>query len=123
MRYITSRKQAEGLGSARSGTAHHIAMTVSGWALLVLVPLWIFAFARVLGHGYDHVVAAFGNPFMAILTALLLVVGLRHFAKGVQTVVEDYCHGASRTAFIMAANAVSYVLIAAGLFALVKLAL
>lgn len=123
MRYITSRKQAEGLGSARAGTAHHIAMTLSGWALLVLVPLWIFSFARVLGHGYEHVREAFANPCLSILTGLLLVVGLRHFAKGAQTVIDDYAHGASRAALLMLANAVSYVLIAAGLFALVKLAL
>lgn len=123
MRYITPRKAAEGLGSARKGTGHHIAMTVSGWALLFIVPVWVFCFARVIGHGHKHVVHAFENPFMAILTALLLLVGMRHFAKGAATAIEDYTHGFTREALIMAANAVSYLVIAAGFYGLVKIAL
>lgn len=123
MRYITPRKRAEGLGAARSGTAHHKAMTVSGWALLVLVPLFVFSFATVIGHGHKHFVEAFQNPFMAILTGLLLFVGMRHFAKGAQTTVEDYVHGFKGQMLIMLANAISYLVIAGGLFALIKIAL
>ena len=123
MRYLTPRKKAEGLGSARSGTHHHIAMTVSGWALLFLVPVWIFEVARALGKGHAEVAATFGHPFVAILTALFLVVGMRHFAKGAQMAIEDYVHGFTRDALVMLANAVAYIVIACGLFALVKLAL
>ena len=82
MRYLTTRKRAEGLGSARSGTEHHMAMTTSGWALLVLVPVLVFVLARTIGGSFDEVRATFANPFVAILTALFLVIGMRHFAKG-----------------------------------------
>ena len=123
MRYLTSRKRAEGLGSARQGTNHHIAMTVSGWALLFLVPVFVFILARALGHGYEHVRDIFGNPFVAVMSGLFLFVGLRHFAKGAATTFEDYTHGFTREALIMAANAVSYLTIAAGFYALIKLAL
>ncbi|MGB1360444.1 MAG: succinate dehydrogenase, partial [Paracoccaceae bacterium] len=36
MRYLTDRKRATGLGSAKTGTAHFWAMKVSSAALLVL---------------------------------------------------------------------------------------
>lgn len=123
MRYLTPRKRAEGLGSARHGTRHHMAMSVSGWALLFIVPVFVFILARTLGQGYEAVRATFANPFMAILTGLFLFVGMRHFAKGAQTAIEDYTHGFKREALIMLANAVSYLVIAGGFYALVKLAL
>ncbi len=123
MRYLTPRKRAEGLGAARHGTRHHMAMSVSGWALLFIVPVFVFVLARTLGQGYEAVRATFANPFMAILTGLFLFVGMRHFAKGAQTAIEDYTHGFAREALIMLANAVSYLVIAGGFYALVKLAL
>jgi succinate dehydrogenase / fumarate reductase membrane anchor subunit len=123
MRYLTNRKRAEGLGSARAGTEHHIAMTVSGWALLFIVPVFVFVLARTLGGSYDEVRATFANPFVAVLTGLFLFVGMRHFAKGAQMAIEDYAHGAARSALVMAANAISYLTIAAGFYALIKLAL
>ena len=123
MRYLTTRKRAEGLGSARAGTEHHMAMTASGWALLVLVPVLVFVLARTIGGSFEEVRATFANPFVAILTALFLVIGMRHFAKGAQMTFEDYAHGFTREALIMATNALSYLTIAAGFYALVKLAL
>ena len=123
MRYLTPRKRAEGLGAGRAGTAHHIAMTISGWALVFLVPAFIFVLARTIGGSLAEVRATFANPFVAILTALFLFVGLRHFAKGIQSTFEDYTHGFTREALIMLANAVAWLLIAAGFYALLKLAL
>jgi len=123
MRYLTARKRAEGLGSAHHGTGHHIAMTVSGWALLFIVPVFVVVLARTLGGGIEEVRATFSNPFVAILTGLFLFVGMRHFAKGAQMTFEDYAHGFTREALIMATNALSYLTIAAGFYALVKLAL
>jgi len=123
MRYLTDRKRAEGLGSARHGTEHHIAMTISGWALLFLVPVLVLVLARTIGGSLEDVRATFGHPVVAILTGLFLFVGMRHFAKGAQTAIEDYAHGATRAALVMIVNAVSYLTIAVGVFALVKIAL
>ena len=50
MRYLTSRKQAEGLGSAKTGTHHHWQMQVKGMALVFLIPLFIFTFGPMLGR-------------------------------------------------------------------------
>lgn len=123
MRYLTDRKRAVGKGAAHTGTEHHWFMQVTAVALAVLVPVWVVIFARALGQGRDGVLATFHNPFVAILTGLLLVVGLRHFAKGAQMMIEDYAHGITRKALVIGAISLSYVVMATGLFALIRIAL
>jgi succinate dehydrogenase / fumarate reductase, membrane anchor subunit len=123
MRYLTDRKRAEGKGSAHAGVHHHWAMTVSSVALLVMVPIWIFIFGRALGGARADVVDAFGNPFTAILTALVLVVGMRHFAMGATTMIEDYARGTMRKLLIIGATSLAWVIAATGLFALARIAL
>ena len=61
MRYLTDRKRAEGMGSAKSGTAHHWSMTVSSVALLVLIPLFVFTFGSALGSSYEEVQAYYAR--------------------------------------------------------------
>ncbi|MGL4321713.1 MAG: succinate dehydrogenase, hydrophobic membrane anchor protein [Paracoccaceae bacterium] len=123
MRYLTDRKQAIGKGSAHAGAHHHWAMTVSSVALLVIVPIWVLVFGRMLGQDRAAVVEVFGNPFMAILTALVLVVGMRHFAMGATTMIEDYTRGGMRKALIIGVHCLATVIAATGLFALARIAL
>ena len=59
MSYLTDRKRATGLGSAKSGAAHHWSMTISSVALLVLIPLFVFTFGSALG-GISYGAAAVG---------------------------------------------------------------
>jgi len=123
MRYLTDRKRAEGLGAAHGGTAHHWSMTVSSVALACMVPAWLYIFGSALGGTRDEVLATFARPFPAILTALVLVVAMRHFAKGAQTLLEDYTHGTTRKISIVFATSLAGVLAATGLYALIKIAL
>ena len=123
MSYITDRKRAEGLGSAKSGTEHYWHMTISSAALVVLIPLFVFTFGAALGNSWDKVVLYYSRPFPAIVAALTLVVSLVHFRGGVQTMIEDYWRGLTRKLLIIAAICVSYAAAAAGLFALARLAL
>jgi succinate dehydrogenase / fumarate reductase, membrane anchor subunit len=123
MRFMTDRKRADGKGSAHAGAHHHWAMTVSSVALLVMVPIWIFIFGRALGGSRADVMDAFDNPFTAILTALMLVVGMRHFAMGATTMIEDYAQGTTRRMLIIAMTSLAWVIAATGLFALARIAL
>ncbi|MFN3280209.1 MAG: succinate dehydrogenase, hydrophobic membrane anchor protein [Tabrizicola sp.] len=123
MRYITPRKRAEGRGSAHAGTEHHWSMTVSSAGLAFLVPVWLYVFGRALGQSREAVVQTFGSPFPAILTALLLVVGMRHFAMGATTMIEDYARGSARKMLIIFVTSLSWVIAATGLFALARMAL
>lgn len=123
MRYLTDRKRAVGRGAGHSGTEHHWAMKVSSVGLLLLVPAWVYVFGSALGGTRAEVVETFARPFPAILTALVLVVGMRHFAMGARTMIEDYARGGTRKALIIGAISLSYAVTATGLFALVRIAL
>lgn len=123
MRYLTDRKRAEGFGSAKAGTEHHWSMTVSSGALLILIPLFVFTFGPMLGQPHEEVVAYFARPFPAVVAALTFVVGFKHFADGVQVLIEDYVHGLSQKVAIVAMTCLSYAAMAFGLFAVVRLAL
>lgn len=123
MRYLTDRKRAEGRGSAHSGTEHHWSMTVSAVALAFLVPTWIWIFGHAVGGTRAEVVATFARPFPAILTALVLIVGMRHFAKGSTIMIEDYARGSARKMGIIFVYSLSAVIVATGLWALIRIAL
>ncbi len=123
MRYLTDRKRAVGMGSAKAGTEHFWAMKVSSFGLLVLIPLFIFTFGPILGSDYATVTAYFARPFPAIVAALTIAVGMMHFKGGVQTLIEDYVHGTAQKVAILVMICVSYGIAATGLFAIAKLAL
>ena len=123
MRYLTDRKRAAGKGSAHAGTEHHWSMTVSAVALAFLVPTWIWIFGHAIGGTRADVVATFARPFPAILTALVLIVGMRHFAKGSTIMIEDYARGTSRKMGIIFVYSLSAVIVATGLWALIRIAL
>lgn len=123
MAFMTDRKRAVGMGSAKTGTEHHWHMQISSYALIILVPLFMFTVGPVVGDPHDSVVAHFGRPFVAIITGLTLIVGFNHFRHGVQVLIEDYVHGAARKLLIITMICVSYGAMGVGLFALAKLAL
>ncbi|MFV0243896.1 MAG: succinate dehydrogenase, hydrophobic membrane anchor protein [Qingshengfaniella sp.] len=123
MSYLTDRKRATGLGSAKSGTAHHWFMTQTSVALLILVPLFVFTFGPILGSPYEEVVAYYQRPFPAIVAALTIVVSFIHFANGIQMTIEDYLGGTTRKVMLLAVTYLSYAAIATGLYGLVRLVL
>jgi succinate dehydrogenase / fumarate reductase membrane anchor subunit len=123
MRYLTDRKRAVGKGAGHSGTEHHWYMQVSAVALIFLLPVWVFLFGRALGQGHEAVLATFARPFPAIVTGLVLFVSMRHFAKGAQMMIEDYARGTTKKALVIAAISLSYVVMATGFYALVRIAL
>lgn len=123
MRYLTPRKRAEGKGAAHAGTEHHWSMTVSAVGLAFLVPVWLYIFGSTLGGTRAEVLETFARPFPAIVTALVLIVGMRHFAMGATTMIEDYARGTARKALIIFATSLAWVIAATGLFALARIAL
>lgn len=123
MRYLTDRKRAEGRGAAGAGTEHHWAMQVSAVGLALIVPVWLYVFGTALGGTHDEVLATFARPFPAILTALVIVAGMRHFAMGATMMIEDYARGTTRKALIIGVISLSWAVAATGLFALARIAL
>ena len=123
MRHLTNRKRAEGLGSAKTGTAHFWEQRVSAIALLVLTPLFVFPFAYNLGDGYQAVHAAYGHPVNAIVAIAFLVSAWLHFFQGIQVVIEDYVHGRMELVLIIAMRLLASLFALTGVFAILKIAL
>lgn len=123
MRFLTDRKRAMGMGSAKTGTEHFWAMKISSVALLFLVPLFVFMVGPMLGAPHTEVVTYFARPFPALVAALTIVVGFMHFKDGVQVLIEDYVHGLAQKILIILMICLSYAAAATGLFAIARIAL
>jgi len=123
MRFLTDRKRAEGLGAGKTGTEHHWKFMVRSILLTILVPLFIFTLGAGMGGSYEEVLAYFSRPVPALILGLALIVGLIQLMCEAQEAIEDYVHGIAEKLTLIAVQALCYTLIAAGLFALVKLAL
>lgn len=123
MAYITDRKRAEGLGSAKEGTHHHWSMQISSVGLFVLVPMFLVTFGGILGSSYEDVVAYYSRPIPAVIAVLTLVVGFMHFKNGVQVLIEDYVGGMARKIAIIAMTCLSYAAAVMAVFAIARLAL
>lgn len=123
MRYVTPLKLAEGLGSAHSGTRHHWFMTVTAVALLILTPLFMITIARAIGLPRELVLAYFGQPFPAVITALFIIVGMLHFIKGTGIMIDDYFRGGVRKGAIIFSVIFGWAVIALAVYALARMGL
>lgn len=123
MAFLTDRKRALGSGSGREGTHHHWQMIASSVALVFIVPVFVLMIGAALGDDHASVVEYFSHPLPAIFTGLSLVVLMLHLMREAQAAIEDYMHGLAEKLTLIAAQAFTYSVIAAGLFALAKIAL
>ena len=123
MAFLTDRKRAVGMGAAKSGTEHFWSMKKSSVALLVLIPLFVFTFGGILGASLEEVQAYYARPLPAIIAALTLIVGFKHFNDGFQVLIEDYVHGIWEKILILGMTCISYGAAAVGVFAIAKMAL
>ncbi len=121
MRYLTDRKRATGLGSARSGTGHFWEQRVSAIALVVLTPLFIFPLAYNMGDSYEAVRAAYGNPVNAIVAVAFMITAFLHFFQGIQVVIEDYVHGRWELVLIITTRLLSAAFALIGSLAILKI--
>ena len=86
----TSAKNVRGLGSAGSGTQHHIRQRVTALALLFLVPWFMYSIIHACKAGYEGALTWVAQPVNAILLIITLSAALYHMRLGMQVVIEDY---------------------------------
>ncbi len=120
--FLTPTKTARGLGSAKSGTAHHVRQRVSALALILLVPWFLFAIINAATGGYDVARAWAGQPLNAALLILTAGAAFYHMRLGMQAIIEDYINRpGSRGAMLILNNFASLGLFVAVALAVVKL--
>lgn len=91
--FRTPLGRVRGRGSAREGTMHFWMVRLTSIALL---PLSLFAIGLVIGlagQDYAYVRSVLGQPLVAILLFLFVVISLEHMRLGMQEVIADYIHG------------------------------
>ena len=96
-------------------------MSASAVALAFMIPTWLYIVGTTLGMPQQAVIATFAQPFPAILTALVVIVGMRHFAKGTEIWIEDYARGTTAKALKIAMHSLAYIIMATVLYALGKM--
>jgi succinate dehydrogenase / fumarate reductase membrane anchor subunit len=121
MSYKTDSARVQGLGRAGEGVHHFWMQRVTSVALVPLTILFLIPFARALGGGHEALVATYGQFGHALTAILFIAVACWHFAIGIQVVIEDYVHGATKVALIVLAKMFSAVLGAAGVLAVASI--
>ena len=89
----TPLSEAQGLGSAKSGTEHFWQQRMTAIANVPLVIFLLWFIVSHLGCTRGDVLTSVQNPFNAILLVLSFVSILWHMRLGMQAVIEDYVHG------------------------------
>lgn len=118
----TELGRVRGLGSSKQGAHHwwHQRLTAGGNIILMA---WLLAsIAWLPGHDFDSVTRWLASPVAAIPMLLLIISTFYHFRLGLQVVIEDYQHGAQRTALMVLLNFFVIGMGATAVFAILKIA-
>ncbi len=92
------------LGSAKSGTKHAWHMRITSVALLPLTIAFVWIVLTLVGKDYNTVRSTLGAPLPAIIMLLFLLTSVYHMKLGMQTVIEDYVHGAHAKTWSLLCN-------------------
>ena len=113
-----------GRGAAGEGTAHWWAQRVSALALAPLSLWFLVSLMRLQLDDYAAVTIWMARGANPLWLSLLLLALCAHARLGVQVVIEDYVHGAAlKTTALLLNSAAHLLLAAAGLYAVLRMAL
>lgn len=102
MKYESSLKRAQGLGSAKSGVHHWLIQRITAIALIPLGLWFVGFFLLFLTSSYEEAHAAFLSPWTVALAISFVIALFYHASLGMQVIWEDYVpHELTRWALIM----------------------
>lgn len=119
---MTPLNRVRGLGAAQGGVEHWWTQRLTAVALVPL-GLWLaFALLGLEDLSYAPVVEWVGQPITSVLLVLTAAAALHHSYLGVQVVVEDYVHGATKVAVLVLSAFVHVVLAVAAVVSILRVA-
>jgi succinate dehydrogenase / fumarate reductase membrane anchor subunit len=116
--------RVRGLGTAKEGTGHFWHQRLTAIALIPLTFLFVVIVFAFIGADHADAVELMGNPLVATVMLLFLIVGFYHMKLGMQVVIEDYIsHEGVKIAALLCVTFGGFTLATASIFAVLKLAL
>ena len=113
-----------GSGSAGDGVGHWWMQRVTAVALLPLTAWFIISLLGLPLQSYDAMRGWLGQPWVAVLTVLLVITLAWHAKLGMQVIIEDYVHGkAAKTTLLLLSTFIHFAAAVAGIFAILRLTL
>jgi succinate dehydrogenase / fumarate reductase membrane anchor subunit len=110
------------LGSAKSGVEHWWLQRVSAVGVALLGIWFLISLACLPDFELVTVIRWIGGPCNAALLVLWIGALLYHSKLGIQVVIEDYAHGAAKTALIVLSSLLHVALAALGIVAVLRIA-
>ena len=114
--------QVLGLGAAKEGTGHWWHQRLTAVAMVPLGLWFAIAVLSVDMSSYTALVTWIREPLTAILLCLTASCLLYHSWLGVQVVLEDYVHGATKVVSLLLSTFAHAVLFVVCLFSILKIA-
>ena len=115
--------RVRGLGAAKTGVHHWWLQRVTAIANLLLVVWFIVALVRLPDLGYQTVTDWMAQPLVAVPLILFVISVFWHLRLGLQVLIEDYVHGGTKVATLLALNAFAVAGGLVGVFSILKIAL
>jgi succinate dehydrogenase / fumarate reductase membrane anchor subunit len=112
-----------GHGSARDGTGHWWAQKLTAVALIPLTIWFAIALLGMDSFAYANVINWAASPLNAILLILLSLSALYHSDLGLQVIVEDYVHGATKVITLVILKLIHVALAVAVVYAILIISL
>jgi succinate dehydrogenase / fumarate reductase membrane anchor subunit len=108
-----------GMGSAKTGAGHWWAQRLTAVAMVPLALWFVFALLGLQHGNYQMVAAWVAEPANAILLILLVLTLVYHSNLGLQVVIEDYLHGATKLVTLVVMQFVHVIMAVGGIYAIV----
>ena len=111
-----------GLGSAKDGVHHWWMQRLTSVALIPLTVWFVISLLALPSYDYSTVHAWASQSWTALLLLLFVALATWHSKLGVQVVIEDYVHGATKTLSLIISTFAHTLVAAAAIFAVLKVA-
>ena len=122
MGYGTPIGRVRGLGAAKEGTHHWWRQRLTAGGNIAVMAWLLLSLARLPALDYSTVHGWLSSPWAAVPMAALIANVFYHFRLGLQVVIEDYQHNETRIVLMVLLNAYTLVLMALGIFSVLKIA-